>query len=162
MQRASADGGSRVVLACFELRGRSCALDVAQIREVVRWRAPTPLPGAPPLIDGVIELRGAMVPVVDLGRALGGGSLEPDAQTRILLVEADELVVGFAVDAAHSVRAVDAALLSDLPALASQTGYEMARALVRRDEGEPMVLLSVEHCLEAVYRSVLGRREEAA
>ncbi len=72
MQSSSAEmfGQSQVTLGCFEVGGRVYALDVTYIREVVRWQRVTPLPKAPVLIEGVIDLRGAVVPVVDLGRAL--------------------------------------------------------------------------------------------
>jgi purine-binding chemotaxis protein CheW len=161
MPRASAGAGSHVILACFELRGRPYAMEVGQIREVVRWQPSTPLPGAPALVEGVIDLRGCMIPVVDLGRALGGAPLEPAGRTRIVVAEAEGLAVGLAVDAALEVRAVEAAAMNDLPALATRTGFELARALVR-GAGAPIPLLSIEQCLEAVHRSAPGGTEEAA
>ena len=54
-----------VDLACFEVDGRTYALDVAQVREIVRCQPVTPLPKAPALIEGVINLRGTIVPVLD-------------------------------------------------------------------------------------------------
>jgi purine-binding chemotaxis protein CheW len=138
------------------------AIDVAQLREVVRWLPVTPLPNAPKLIDGVIDLRGAVVPVVDLGRALGQPPVKPSLRARIAITEIDGLVVGFAVEAALEVMAVPVERLDDPPALATQTGYDAARAVVRRPQGAPIVVLSLDHLLERVYRSALPAREEAA
>jgi purine-binding chemotaxis protein CheW len=156
--RAVAEAGSAdnlVDLACVEVRGRLYGLDVAQIREIVRAQEVTPLPRAPALIEGVIDLRGAVVPIVDLGRALGGAPVTPGARARIAITEVDGLVMGLVVDAAVEVLSVDVAQLDDPPALATQTGYDMTRAVVRRPDDKPILVLSLEHVLEGVYRSAL-------
>jgi len=153
---------SEVTLGCFEVAGRLIAIDVANVREVVRWQPVTPLPKSPALIDGVIDLRGALVPVVDLGRALNGSSIQPSTGTRIVVTETDGLVVGFTVDSAVEVLQVRAVSMEDPPALATQAGYDAARAVVRRPDSEPIVVLSLEYLLESVYRSVLNTHEDAA
>ena len=86
LDHARAFGDNQVDLATFEVHGREYAIDVGQIREIVRAVDPTPLPKAPALIEGVIDLRGGVVPVVDLGRALGGEPVPPGAATRIVLL----------------------------------------------------------------------------
>jgi purine-binding chemotaxis protein CheW len=151
--------GEIVTLGCFEVGGHTYAIDVAQVREVVRWQSVTPLPNAPSLIEGVIDLRGAVVPVVDLGRALGGAPVAPGQRTRIAVTEVDGLVMGLAVDAAVEVLSVDVANLEDPPALATQSGYDVSRAVVRRPGVEPILVLSLEHVLEGVYRSALSGKE---
>jgi purine-binding chemotaxis protein CheW len=129
---------------------------------VVRWQPVTPLPGAPRLIEGVIDLRGSMVPVVDLARALGLGAMKTGLRARIAITEVDGLVMGLAVDAAVEVLPVDVTRMEDPPALATQTGYDAARAIVRRPDAEPVLVLSLEHLLETVYRSALPEREDEA
>ena len=151
---------SQVVLGCFAVEGEVYALDVHLVREVIRWQPVTPLPMAPTLIEGVIDVRGAVIPVVDLGRALRGACLEPGPSTRIVISEVDGLVLGLTVDAAVEVLAVDPSALDDPPALAIQAGYDAARAVVRRPDGAPTLVLSLDHLLESVYRSAL-RAEEA-
>ena len=157
--RAATYGQSHMTLGCFEVGGGVYAIDVSQLREVVRWRPVTPLPNAPALIEGVIDLRGTLVPVVDLGRALGVGAVAAGTRSLICVTESDGLVMGLVVDAAVHVIPVDAAQLEDPPALATQTGYDAARAVVRRPDAEPIVVLSVEHLLERVYRSALSDEE---
>jgi purine-binding chemotaxis protein CheW len=151
-----------VTLGCFEVGGQVYAIDVSQIREVVRWQAVTPLPNAPTLIEGVVDLRGSVVPVVDLARALGLGSVKSGVRARIAVTEVEGLVMGLAVDAAVDVLPVDVTRLEDPPALATQTGYDAARAVVRRPDADPIMVLSLEHLLETVYRSALTSKEDAA
>ena len=78
------DPSSGVRLACFEAGGQSYALDVALVREIVRSQPVTPLPNAPALIEGVAELRGGLVPVLDLSRVLGGEPVEITSASRIV------------------------------------------------------------------------------
>lgn len=150
---------NRVTLGCFRVGGGVYAVDVTQVREVVRWQEVTPLPKAPVLIEGVIDLRGAVIPVVDLGCALNGRRTEPGPDTRIAVVEVDGLVMGLVVDAAIEVLPVEVASLEDPPALATQAGYDVARAVVRRAGAAPILVLSLEHVLESIYRSALGSSE---
>src|SRR5262245_1764391 len=149
--RAEAMSENQVTLGCFEVGGHTYAIDVAQVREVVRWQSVTPLPNAPALIEGVIDLRGAV----------GWAAVVPGLRTRIAVTEVDGLVMGLAVDAAVEVLSVDVSQLDDPPTLATQTGYDMTRAVVRRAGAEPILVLSLEHVLESVYRSAISAREDA-
>jgi purine-binding chemotaxis protein CheW len=161
MQSISADtfGQNLVTLGCFEVAGRTYAVDVAYVREVVRWQPVTPLPLAPVLIEGVIDLRGAVVPVVDLGRALVGDPVTVGSRTRIAVVEVENLVMGLVVDAAIEVLQVNVGAMEDPPSLATQAGYDAARAVVRRPDSDPLLVLSLEHLLETIYRSSLPSKE---
>ena len=162
MQITSADtiGQNHVTLGCFEVSGRLYALDVAYVREVVRWQPVTPLPRAPVLIEGVIDLRGAVVPVVDLRRALNGKPVTVGKATRIAVAEIEGLVLGLVVDAATEVLQVPVTAMEDPPVLATQAGYDATRAVVRRPDAEPILVLSMEYLLETIYRSALPCKEE--
>lgn len=157
----SAVGNSPVNLACFEVRGRSYAIDVSHVREIVRVQTITPLPKAPELIEGVIDLRGGVIPIIDLGRALGGEPVDLTlSQARIAVLECDSLVVGLAIEGATDVLSLDPGELEDPPTLATQAGYDTVRAVVRRPNADPVMVLSLDHILESVYRSALPDRGE--
>lgn len=144
---------NRVELACLELRGQMYGVDVHQVREIVRGQEVTPLPKAPRLIEGVIDLRGKVIPVVDLGRALGGEALASSPEGRIAVLELEGLRFGLRVQAAVDVVSLPAEAVCATPELASQAGYEVVRAVVRREKDSPVLVLSLEHLLESVYRS---------
>ena len=153
---AASFGQNQVTLGCFEVSGRTYAVDVTYVREIVRWQPVTPLPKAPALID----LRGAVVPVVDLGHALGGDRVTVGNRTRIAVVEVEGLVMGLAVDAVIEVIPVNVSAMEDPPSLATQAGYDATRAIVRRPDADPILVLSLEHLLESIYRSSLPSKEE--
>jgi purine-binding chemotaxis protein CheW len=144
-----------VVFACFESAERLYGIDVLQIREIVRAREVTPLPRAPELIEGVVDLRGAVIPVLDLARILGGEPAAESSATRIAVLEVEGMAVGLRVEAAVDVLSVDAAAIESPPALVTHAGYDAVRAVIRRDEAAPVMVLSLENLLELVYRSAL-------
>jgi purine-binding chemotaxis protein CheW len=149
---------ARIELACFEVHGQQYGIDVQYIREIVRAQTVTPLPRAPGLIEGVIDLRGAIVPVIDAGRVLGERPSGPGPRARIAILELDGLVFGLRVDAAADVVAVAANDVGEPPPLVTHAGYDAVRAVVRRPDALPILVLSLEHLLESVYRSALGGR----
>lgn len=151
---------STVNLACFEVKGQLYALEVAHVREIVRVQEITPLPNAPEMIEGVIDLRGAVVPVLDLARVLGRGTSDGGVHARIVVMEIDGLVLGLWVDAATDVLTLDAHRLEDVPELASQAGYDAIRHVVRREGESPVMVLSLEALVESVYRSALHASHE--
>jgi purine-binding chemotaxis protein CheW len=142
-----------VTLGCFEVAGRVYGLDVARLREVVRWQPATPLPGAPPLVDGVVDLRGAVIPIVDLGRVLAGASIDVTPRARIAVAEIGDRIVGLAVEAAIEVISVGESELSGPPDVAVGAGSNLTASVVRRPDAEPIVVLSLERVLDRIHGS---------
>ena len=146
---------NQVNLACFEARGQLYALEVSQVREVVRYQEITPLPMAPALIEGVIDLRGRVIPVVDLSRLLGGDCTEDTLKARIVVLDCDGMVLGLCVEAASDVLTLDVVALEDVPDLATRAGYDAVRHIVRRDGEPPIMVLAVDRLVEDIYQSAL-------
>lgn len=158
--RVANAAANRVTVACLRAAGEVLAIDASQVREVVRFRPPTPLPGAPQLIDGVLDLRGALVPVVDLGRALGRAPAEPPLR-RIAVVDVDGLLLGLAAEDVLSVASVDAAALEDPPPLAAGGGDPLVCSVIRRQAAAPIPVLCLEALLARIHGAG-GKQEERA
>jgi purine-binding chemotaxis protein CheW len=152
---APIEESSTVNLACFEIKGQVYAIEVEYVREIVRIMEITPLPNAPGLIEGVIDLRGAVIPVMDLVRIFNRGTGSTDMHARIIVLELDGLVLGIWVDAATDVLTLDTHRMEDVPDLATHAGYDVVRHVVRRAEGAPIMVLAVDRLVENVFRSVL-------
>ncbi len=74
-------------------------------------------------------------------------------------MEIDNLLMGLVVDAAIEVIQVAVSSMEDPPALATQAGYDATRAVVRRPGDAPILVLSLEHVLESIYKSALATSE---
>ena len=111
------------------------------------------------LIDGVIDLRGLVIPVLDLGCLLGEERANLTSQSRIVVLDCDGMVLGLCVEVATDVLSLDVTALEDVPDLAAHAGYDAVRHVVRRPGSAPVMVLSLEHIVENVYRSALPQQQ---
>jgi purine-binding chemotaxis protein CheW len=92
-------------LLIFGVGGRLCACELDAIREIVPYRQATRLPGAPPFVTGLINLRGSILTVMDMGLRLGASPIDP-VKGSIVLAEAGTRVIGLGVDELRDVQRV--------------------------------------------------------
>jgi purine-binding chemotaxis protein CheW len=150
---ALAASASAVTIACCQVKGAVYAIEVACVREIVGMVEITPLPNAPRLIEGVIDLRGSLIPVIDLARVLNLGDGSTDERVRIVVLDFEGLSLGLWVDAATEVLTVEARRLEAVPELATHAGHDFVRSVIRRDGASPIMVLSLETLIEKVTAS---------
>lgn len=102
-------------LISFEIGGQEYCIDISVVREIRGWTPATAMPQTPDYIRGVINLRGAVMPVLDLRNRLGLGRTEPCSRHVIVVVQHESRMVGLLVDAVQETFMVDAALLHAPP-----------------------------------------------
>lgn len=136
--------GENLELLCFQVGGRVFALDIMVIREILRQQVVTPLPGAPAHIAGVINLRGELIPAIDLDRGLlGGPGHEGMVDPKLVVVKTASRKAGVLMDQVLEVVSVPLQDLRPLPG--NEAMEEVAVAAFRRElEGlGPTVVLLV-------------------
>ena len=154
---ATSPAPTTVNLACFKIGDATYALEVECVREIVRMAEIAPLPNSPELIEGVIDLRGSLIPVLDLARVLGRGEGRSDSRARVAVLDFSGLVFGLWVDSATQVLNLEASRLEDLPDLATHAGYDAVSSMVRREGESPVMVLSLDSVVESIYRSAPSR-----
>ena len=87
----------------FRLENESYGINVMQVQEVLRYTEIAPVPGAPNYVLGIINLRGNVVTVIDTRQRFGLPTADTTDQTRIVIIEAENQVVGILVDAVAEV-----------------------------------------------------------
>lgn len=92
-----------VQLVTFDLGQELFALDILTVQEIIRVSPITPVPHCPPFVDGVITLRGKIVPVIDLRTRFGLARAEHGTDTRIIVINVRQILLGLVVDAVHEV-----------------------------------------------------------
>ena len=113
-------------LVLFSLHGELYALPVASVREIIRYVAPSATAAASGLIQGMINLRGRVLPVVDISSRLGR-SLEVNSNTRILVIELAVGALGLIVDTVDGVVRLAAEQIEPVPvAVADGFGDQVA------------------------------------
>src|SRR5690606_7813859 len=96
-----------VELISFRIDSQEFCLDIMAVREIRGWTVATPLPHSPPFVRGVINLRGAVLPILDLKARLGLGDAETSARSVIIVVQVGKRLVGLLVDGVSEILAAD-------------------------------------------------------
>lgn len=133
-------------LIAFWVAGQEFCIDVRSVREIRSYSASTPLPHAPSFMCGVTNLRGTVLPILDLGDRLGFGRTAPDARSAIIVVDLGGQLVGFLVDAMSSIMTARPEQLQDTPDVASTLARSLVRAVLAIDD-RMLSLLSLEGLL---------------
>ena len=110
-----------------------CA-DIMTVREIRGWTPATKLPHVPSFVCGVINLRGAVLPVIDLAARLQLGSIEATARHVIIIVQLREQTVGLLVDAVSDILCAKEEEVHPTPSVASETAREFVSGLIMVDE----------------------------
>ncbi len=149
----------------FSLGGEIYALEVSCTREVVPYVGITPLPQTPEWIRGVINLRGSVIPVLDIKLKLGIGLTERTKQACILILEVvvdgEITVVGMLADGMREVLDVDLSEIEPPPRFGTRLSTSFIRGMGRRDEGL-FIILDIEKVFRGKELELLqGVAEEA-
>jgi purine-binding chemotaxis protein CheW len=108
---------TEIQIACFRLMDDLYAVDIMRIKEIIRPQRLTNLPKAPPFIEGVINLRGSVIPVVDLRKRFEMPARTDGSSTRLLIVRLASQTIGLVVDDVTEVITVPASDIKPPPAV---------------------------------------------
>lgn len=119
MEATLEKSSSLLQLASFKLGEEEYGVDIASVQEIVRMSTVTRVPRAPSFVEGVVNLRGKIVPVIDLRKRFGMPPLEPTKATRIIIVEVLGKTIGIIVDAVREVLRLAAEAVEPTPEMVS-------------------------------------------
>ncbi len=119
----------------FHLDDETYGIDVMQVREVLRSPDISPVPGAPPYVLGIINLRGNVVAIIETRSRFGLASREVDDASRILILEAGDHVVGFLVDSVQEVLELHSSKIEGAPDTGNREASRYISGLYNRKEG---------------------------
>jgi purine-binding chemotaxis protein CheW len=101
----------------FHIGGEEFVINILRVQEIIRTQQLTRVPNSPECMEGVMNLRGKIIPVIALRKRFGLEEVEPDKQNRIVVVEIQGTVLGFAVDAVSEVLRIPAGTVEPPPRL---------------------------------------------
>ena len=123
------DAVSEVQMVAFRLENEEFAIDIHQVREVLKITQVTPLPQSAHFIEGIINLRGEVIPVVDLRKRFELPSGERNDQTRIIIVEIQDSNVGLIVDSVTEVMRLSSSLIQPPPSKVAGTRTDLIQGV---------------------------------
>jgi purine-binding chemotaxis protein CheW len=112
----------RIEVITLVVKDVEFCVDIKVVREIRGWTPATPVPHAPPYVKGVINLRGIVMPVLDLAAQLDLGMTEPSSRHVIVVVQCGDKLAGLLVDSVQETFHVSAAQLQSPPAVCERDG----------------------------------------
>ncbi|MEW6140939.1 MAG: chemotaxis protein CheW [Thermodesulfobacteriota bacterium] len=158
--RAAAEPERLVQMISFTLGAERFGVEILDVQEIIMMSSVTEIPNSPDFVEGVINLRGNIIPVLDLRKRLRMRKLRPQEErapgTRILVVEIDGNVTGFIVDSVAKVLSVPAQKINPPPdIIVAGVQSQYIGGVVHLDEGI-MVILDFRKILSGEEKAALG------
>ncbi|MDX1589330.1 MAG: chemotaxis protein CheW [Oleiphilaceae bacterium] len=145
-QQAQAGDDEVLQYVTFHLDDETYGLNVMQIQEVLRYTEIAPVPGAPDYVLGIINLRGNVVTVIDTRRRFGLQDAEVTDATRIVVLEADNQVIGLLVDSVAEVVYLRRSEIETAPNVGNEESARFIQGVCNRN-GELVILVEFEKML---------------
>lgn len=137
-------GGKRSrELIAFRLGEQEFCVDVTRVREIRGWTPATPIPHTPSYMLGVINLRGMVLPIIDLAARLGFGAAVPSSRHAIMVVEIGQQVIGILVDGVSEIFSLDEDRIQPTPDVASDTAKKLIHGVISA-EGRMISAISLD------------------
>ncbi|HHM04860.1 MAG TPA: chemotaxis protein CheW [Gammaproteobacteria bacterium] len=130
----------------FRLDEETYGIDVLQVQEVLRVSEISPVPGAPPFVIGIINLRGNVVTVIDTRSRFGLMPKEIDDLSRIVVIDSNERVVGLLVDSVAEVAYVRDSQIEGAPSVGTDESSRFVSGVCNRD-GHLLIMIDLEKFL---------------
>ena len=138
--------GDRRELISFRIGAQEFCVDIMAVREIRGWTSATPIPHSPNYVRGVINLRGAVLPIVDLAARLGFPITEPTARSVIIVTHIGNRTVGLMVDAVSDILTVSDDLVQPTPDVTCDTVKAFVKGILAIDD-RMISLISLDHVL---------------
>ena len=130
----------QIQLITFEINAKMLAVDIMAVREIRAWSPTTPIPNAPPFVRGVVNLRGLVLPVIDLSERLGWGRVDPSERNVIIVVEIGGQMTGLIVGSVNDIVTVEQEAIQPPPNIGGADGETLLEGLASVDDRMAMIL----------------------
>jgi len=142
-------------LVTFSIGEEEFGVDILSVQEIIRMMDITKVPRAPDFVEGVINLRGKVIPIIDLRKRFGLSTRDHDKHTRIIVIEINNMIVGFVVDSVSEVLRIPASTVEPPPPVVSGLESEYISG-VGKLEDRLLILLDLNKLLSGEEQDMLG------
>jgi purine-binding chemotaxis protein CheW len=146
--------GDDIQIVVFRVGGHEFAFNVFHVQRILRYEPPTRLPKAPAFLEGVLQVQGVVVPLIDLRKRFELSEAPVREETRTMIVECEGLTVGVVVDAVTEVMRIDASAVTPPPEVVRGLAAEYIQGIVTVGK-RTIVLIQTARLLTSVERIAL-------
>ncbi|SDB17656.1 purine-binding chemotaxis protein CheW [Desulfonatronum thiosulfatophilum] len=142
-------------LVTFNIGDEEFGVEILKVQEIIRMMGITRVPKAPDFVEGVINLRGKVIPIIDLRKRFGMATQEHDKHTRIIVIEISKVIVGFVVDSVSEVLRIPANTVEPPPPIISGIESEYISGVGKLAD-RLLILLDLDRLLSKGEQSMLA------
>lgn len=144
---AGAVGDELLQLVSFHIGPEEFGVDITKVQEINRMVDITKVPQAPAYVEGVINLRGKVIPIIDLRKRLGVPLKEHDKNTRIVVVDIDQQVMGMIVDSVSEVLRIPVSTIEPPPDIATGVNSDYIQGVAKLED-RLLIFLDLRHVID--------------
>ena len=133
-------------LVSFKIEKEEFGIDILKVQEINKLVQITKVPNAPHFVDGVVNLRGRIIPIIDLRTRLGLPKKEHNKDTRIIVIELNNNTIGFIVDAVSEVLRISSDIIEPPPTISKGIDSDYITSVAKLDD-RLLILLDLEKLL---------------
>lgn len=148
-----------VQLVSFNIGTEEFGVDILKVQEINKLVQITKVPNAPVFVEGVINLRGRVIPIVDLRTRLGMPKKEHDKNTRSIVVEIEGKTIGFVVDSVNEVLRIPVSITEAPPAIVAGIDSSYITSVAKMDD-RLLILLDLDRILTVEEKKLIGKVQE--
>lgn len=137
-----------IQLVTFSIGEEEFGVDILKVQEIIRIMEITKVPRAQDFVEGVINLRGKVIPIIDLRRRFGLHTKDHDKHTRIIVIEINNMIVGFVVDSVSEVLRIPAGTVEPPPPVVAGVDSEYISG-VGKLQDRLLILLDLDKLLSS-------------
>lgn len=141
-------------LVSFKVSSEEFGVDILKVQEINRMLKITKVPNAPDFVEGVVNLRGRIIPVIDLRKRMSIETKSHDSKTRIIVVDIAGNIVGFIVDEVNEVLRISKDIIETPPELVSKVESDFITSVAKLED-RIIILLDLDNLLKKDEKEVL-------
>jgi purine-binding chemotaxis protein CheW len=127
---AASHSGDTLDIIAFRLHDQEFCVKTTTVREIRGWAPSTPIPHSPPEVIGVMNLRGSVIPIIDLARKLGMSGTQADERSAIVVAEVHTMVIGMLIDRVSDILTVPADHIQPIPDMAMSFDNSFSEGII--------------------------------
>jgi purine-binding chemotaxis protein CheW len=142
-------------LVTFSIDDEEFGVDILKVQEIIRTMEITKVPRAPEFVEGVINLRGKVIPIIDLRRRFGLVTRDHDKHTRIIVIDISDMIVGFVVDSVSEVLRIPSSTVEPPPPVVAGMESEYISGVGKLAD-RLLILLDLDRLLSGEEQNMLN------
>lgn len=148
MKTMTIESNDLMQLVSFKLGNEEFGIDIGRVQEINMMMQLTKIPNSNQFIEGVVNLRGKIVPVVNLRERLGLSKKEDDNRTKIIVSDVNNKLIGYIVDEVNEVLRISKSIIEPTPEIITGVNSDLIQGVAKL-EGRLLILLNLDKLLSS-------------